>query len=376
MTIEQINQATVEELETRIAEIRVEMNAEDTDLDALSAEVDAIEQRHAAIRSQAEQRRNLTRRIAGGEGEVIRTFEAVEGQTMNQEAMYRSAFWKNLAGMELDKEERAAFTHTTVNTGAVLPKETISMIWNMLEKQHAILGDITMYRTGTVIEIVKHTAVTAGAAASVNEGNANTDENNTFVKITLSGKDYSKHVDISYALGMMSVEALEAYVVKEISDQLADAISADVVAKIKESMVVGNKIESAGAKALTFKEVAAAFGKIKRANDVVVYATRATFYNYVVGMVDESKRPIFQQTAQEGANGILLGARVKFEDAVPDNEILIGDPKKVSFNMVQDIMIESDRDIKKHVTTYSGYARGEGDLVDTEAFALLTVKQA
>ena len=36
-------------------------------------------------------------------------------------------------------------------------------------------------------------------------------------------------------------------------------------------------------------------------------------------------------------------------------------------------MIESDKDIKKHVTTYSGYARGEGALISPKSFAELTV---
>ena len=58
----------------------------------------------------------------------------------------------------------------------------------------------------------------------------------------------------------------------------------------------------------------------------------------------------------------------------PD-ELLIGDAKKVVYNMVQDIMIESDRDIKKHVTTHSGYARGSGALIAPKAFAKLTVTQ-
>ena len=37
-------------------------------------------------------------------------------------------------------------------------------------------------------------------------------------------------------------------------------------------------------------------------------------------------------------------------------------------------MIEQDKDIKKHVYTYSGYARGEGALIDDLAFAELTIK--
>ena len=36
-------------------------------------------------------------------------------------------------------------------------------------------------------------------------------------------------------------------------------------------------------------------------------------------------------------------------------------------------MIETDRDIKKHVITYAGYARAEFKLVAAKAFATLTV---
>ena len=63
------------------------------------------------------------------------------------------------------------------------------------------------------------------------------------------------------------------------------------------------------------------------------------------------------------------------EDAVADNKILVGDPKKVVFNMIEDIMLEKEKDIKNHVYTYSGYARGEGALIDDKAFAELTVTE-
>ena len=38
-----------------------------------------------------------------------------------------------------------------------------------------------------------------------------------------------------------------------------------------------------------------------------------------------------------------------------------------------DILLETDRDIKKHVITHSGYACGEFCLVDDKAAVLLTV---
>ena len=85
------------------------------------------------------------------------------------------------------------------------------------------------------------------------------------------------------------------------------------------------------------------------------------------------KKPTAQQTANEGVRGYLLGAPVKVEDAITDDLIWIGDPKQVVGNMVQDIMVESDKDIKKHVITYSGYARFQCALLAPKAAAKLDV---
>ena len=276
----------------------------------------------------------------------------------------------------MTKEERAAFVHMTTNTSAVLPTTMLNQIWDLVSKQHSIMGDVTIYRTGTILEVVKHTAIAQGTAKSVAENTANDDEQNTFVKVTLSGKDFSKHVDISYAMERMSIDALEQYLVSEISASLGDAMSSDVITQIGTDMESDNKIESAAAQTLTFAEIAKLFGMLKRVGSVSVYATRATIYNYLVGMVDTTGRPIFQPSAQAGQEGTLLGAAIKVEDAVADDVLLIGDGSKVVYNMVQDIMIENDRDIKKHVVTYSGYARGSGALIDPLAFAQMTIKAA
>ena len=289
---------------------------------------------------------------------------------------YRTAWLKNMNGEELTVEERAAYTATTVNTSAVMPTTMLNQIWSLIEEQHPILGDVTVYRTGTIIDVVKHTAIAAGDAATVAENTAGTDENNTFAKVTLSGKDFTKTVKVSYALGKMSIDALEGYLINEISDRLGAAIADDIVTQIGTDMTGGNKVTSAAVKKTTYKELASVFAKLKRAKNVVVYATRATIYNYLVSLCDTSERPIFQLNAQEGAEGYLLGAKVKVEDSVADNKLLIGDPSKYVENMVQDIMIEQAKDIEKHVHVYSGYARCSGALIDPDAFAELDVKQA
>ena len=136
---------------------------------------------------------------------------------------YRSAFFKNLMGRDMNARERAAFVHTTANTSAVLPTETLNEIWDLVTGQHAIMGDIRILQSGTTIEVIKHTAVTQGNATTVNENAANQDETNTFVKVTLAGKDFSKHIDVTYALERMSVEAFESYIVNEIAALGGDA---------------------------------------------------------------------------------------------------------------------------------------------------------
>jgi len=288
---------------------------------------------------------------------------------------YRSAFLNSLVGKELSVEERAAFVHTTLNTTAPLPTTMLNEIWDMVSKQHAIMGDITIYRTGTILEVIKHTAIVAGAAKVTLQGVANDDEQNTFVKVALSGKDFSKHVEISYAMAAMSVDSLEQYLISEIAANLGEALADDTITTIKAGIAVGSKVNTIGVKVVTYKELAALFGKLKKVNSIVAYVNNASLYNYLVAMEDTTGRPIFQPSVQAGAQGVVIGAQVKIEESLADHEILVGDPKKVICNMVQDILIEQDKNIKTHTNVYAGYARAESVLMNDTSFALLTVKQ-
>lgn len=372
----EIKEMRKEEIEVRMAEISKELDGESISeerLSELESEVRALKEQKEVLLGIEERRKTMKEMTKDG-GTVVRAFKDDDAEERKYDSMsdeYRRAFLKSLTGEELTREERAAFVHTTQSTPNVMPKTMLNSIWSLVEEQHSIMGDITKYTTGTVIEVVKHTEVKAGDAKAVAENAANDDEENTFVKVTLSGKDFSKSVDISYAMERMSIDALEQYLVKEISDRMGAVMAKDVVSQIEADMEGANKLETASA--LTFADVAKLFGKLKRVSNVKVYLTRSTLYNHLVGMLDTNGRPIFQPSAQAGVEGVILGAEIKIEDSVSDGKILVGDAKKVVYNMVQDIMIESDKDIKKHVTTYSGYARGEGALIDPCAFSEITI---
>lgn len=371
----------LQEIEARLAAIRTELESEGADIDALEREVNDLKDERKKLLDAAEKRSKIISDITGGAGTPIpgiispKEERKMEVYTVASKE-YRSAFLKNLVGAELSVEERAAFTHTTANTTAPLPTTMLNEIWDLVSKKHVIMGDIKTYRTGTILEVVKHTAIVQGKAKNVAEGVANDDEQNTMVKVTLSGKDFSKHVIISYAMAAMSIDALEAYLITEIANSIGEALADDTIATIKAGIAAGNKVSSTGVKFVTHKELAALFGKLKNISSIVVYVNNASLYNYLVSMEDTTGRPIFQPTMQAGAQGILIGAQVKIEESVADHEILVGDPQMVVCNMVQDILIEQDRDIKTHTNVFAGYARAESALLNDTSFALLTVKQA
>lgn len=306
-------------------------------------------------------------------------FTEKENTEMKTDALYKQAFFNTLLGKELTPEQKNAFVHTTGLPDAKslpIPTETLNEIWSLISEEHAITKDIRKIFSKAVIEIPKHTTVVAGAATTVNEGAANADEQNTFTSVTLSGKDFSKTIDISYAALSMTIEAFEAYLKSEIAEGISGALADDVFAQIDTDIAAANKLETAAVGTMTYADIAGAFAKLKGVTNskVAVYATRATVYNHLATLEDTEGHLIFQPNANAEIQGYLLGAPVKFDDSVAANRLYIGDATKIPYNVVQDIMVEQDRNIKTHVVTYSGYARMQGALVIPTAFARLTVK--
>lgn len=380
---------TLEQILARLGEIRsklAEGNLTDEQIVELRKEISSLEAQKAAL--EAMQTRNaIAQGLATGavQPEKVIPMSAASALEARKEFKvdsneYRTAWCKEMLGLPMSEEERTAFVHTTGTTsgqtaGYTVPTTLLNTIWDLIEEKHSILGDITIYRTGTILEVAKRTAIAAGDAATVSEGAApSDDENNTFAKVTLSGKDFAKTVEISYALGIMSIDGFEQFITNEIADRLGAALAAEVITQIgTDYYSTGNDLDVATSGKVVWSDIAGAFAVLKNATNVTVYASQATIYKYIVGMVDSTGRPIFQQTANEGVRGYLLGAPVKVEDAIADDLIWIGDPKQVVGNMVQDIMVESDKDIKKHVNIFSGYARFQCSLLAPKAFAKLDV---
>ena len=384
-----LTEMNAEQLEARLAELTEETSVEKRDAldeDALEARVVEMESIKAELESRkqaaAEEARKAAE-MAQKTGEpIIKEERKMKYNVSSPE--YRSAFLKTLKGVELNQEEREAYVATTGDTtannhgvGLLVPTTMLDRIWSLIEEQHAILGDITLYRTNTYLSIPVHTAIAQGDATAVSENAANDDEINNFMTVTLHGRDYSKTVKISYAMAQMSIDALEAYLTNEIASRLGAAMARDTIAGILTDYHTTDNTVVALNNALTYGDVAKAFGALKNANgSAVVYGTNKTIYNRLATLEDTEGHLIFQPDANAGIQGRLLGAPVKVEDGLADDVLLIGYPKNVVGNVVQDIMVETDRDISKHVIIYSGYARYESKLIAPKSFSKLSVTSA
>lgn len=381
----------LEQILKRMNEIETEMKRDGADIDALNKEMDTLIAERKRLDSEAsneQKRQALLEKIANQNvGVKIRSFinedeknsvKSVEAYLESDE--YRSAFVKEILGYEMNDEERKAFdavqrafVHTTENTSAVVPKNLQNAIYSQMEESHPILSDVTILRTGTVMTFVKHTTIDAGDAKNVAEGVANDDEQNTFVNVEITGQDISKHVDYSYRLGKMAIPAFETYLIKEIGDRIGSQWTKNIIAQIKKDLHADNKITVATTGTLALTDVTKALGKTKGVTRLVVYANNTTYYNNIVTLKGAEGQQAYIPNYADGLSGALLGNGIKQEDALADGEILILDPSKYMENVVQDLLIERDKDIKKHVHTISGIVISGGTMLNDKAGALITV---
>ena len=365
--------ARIDEINARLAAIDGEIDAAEGEaLTNLENEVAQLTAERSQIMEAIQTRQKLRASIAAGNvsGQIIEPKE--EGNPMEERKFtleseeYRSAFLRNLRGEEMSEVESRAFTFLTTNTTAPLPTVMQNRVIDLIGEAHPIVADVYTLRSGTSISIPVGKSINADAGATAEGEDAN-DLNIVFDNVDLSGEDFTANIEMSYKMMYMAIPAFEDYLVTKISERLGAVLASGIVDKIKAQMAAGNKITG-----MDYAGVCTGFGALKRVGAVVVYGTRAAVYNKLVGMVDSNKRPIFQQAITAEAAGHLLGGTIKFEDALGDTELLIGDPKKFMQNEVAPITIESDKDLKKHKVIISGYTCQEGTLTDDKAFALVS----
>lgn len=237
MSIDDIKTMTAEELDARVGEIRaaIASNDETADFDAMNAELDAIEERRAAIQAEREeaQRKADLQAVLNGAGKETGITPTEDKAKMNNEirnsAAYISAY-ANYIKTGKDEECRALLTENATNGTVPVPEFVYEIVKNAWENEGIMSRVSKSYLKGNL----KVTFEVDGDAAAIhNEGaEAPTQENLILGVVDLTPVSIKKWIKISDELVDMGGEAFLRYIYDELTYRIAKKAADTLVSKI------------------------------------------------------------------------------------------------------------------------------------------------
>jgi HK97 family phage major capsid protein len=317
---------------------------------------------------------------------------------------YRTAFAKNMMGLQLTDDESAVFdrinagfrnsTQTAAVNTVLVPESVRDGIWKEIGEAHPIIADMAMTFVKGDLTIIKETT-SGNDAAWYDEATEITSDDTGFGELNLTGCELSKAITISWKLKKMSVDAFLAYITTKIAEKMGNALAKGVVEGLgkpsgadtfkpqplgiavaleKESSTPQIITYNDSTDALTYDKLTDAMAVIKSgySGGAAIYAKNTVIWGKLAKLKDGDNRPLFIQDVTSGGVGRIFGLVVKEEDGVSDGEILIGNVAKgYVANANENITMYFEDHVKARTTDYMGYAIIDGSVLTTKAFALI-----
>lgn len=306
------------------------------------------------------------------------TRENMAGDPENKEAVYRVAFFKRLQGKELSPEELTAYSSGASSAGAVIPTQTAEEIITKLKERAPLLQEITLLQVqGNVTFAVEGT----NNAAAIHTENASiTPAADTLVKVSLSGWEVTKLIQVSDTVKTMSINAFEEWLVDMLVESIADKISDMIINGTGTSQAKGiekantwgdtNSVSVAKAGSLTAANVQTLIGLLGGGYDANAkfIMSKKTLYTDFMPLQDNSKNDI---VTREGRSYYVYGYPVLIDSRVTEHEAYLGDLKKYVANLAESVNVKADFDIDTNSNKYLGVAIFDGAPALGEAFVKL-----
>ena len=335
----------MDELEERKSAIATETEEADAEtLDALNAELEAIEERTKALNLEMEESRKNAEAVANGAGKTIETRKDEHKMTdmeIRNSHEYIEAFAKYIKTGDAT-ECRTLFSDNTQNGTVPVPSFVADIVAKRLEDSEILRRVRRMEAAGNVKVGFE---ISAPAAAQLSEGHeAITEEALTLGIVNLVPKTYKKFVQISdEALDSMSGEAYLSYIYDEVARGIIKAEENAVVAAILAAP------QTATASAPAVAKTGTAAGSIddfvqarallsSAASDLVIICTPAQYASY---------RGL--QMSASYAVDPFDGLDVLFSDAA--TAPIIGDLSGVMMNLPKGSAVEFKYDDKTLMTS-------------------------
>lgn len=345
MTREEIMTLDFEGVESRASQIVVELADADAEgIEALNAELEAIEERKTVLNAELEEKRAAVKAVAEGAGTVIEERKE-EVKMTNAEIRnsheYIEAFAKYIKTGDAT-ECRTLFTDNTQNGTVAVPTFVADIVAKRLEAS-PILSRVRRMEAGGNVKVGFE--ISAPAAAQLSEGHeAITEEALTLGIVNLVPKTYKKFVQISdEALDSMSGEAYLSYIYDEVARGIIKAEENAVVAAILAAP------QTATASAPAVAKTGSAAGAIddfvqarallsSAAEDLVIICTPAQYASYRA----------LQMSASYAVDPF-DGLEVLFNDTV--TAPIVGDLNGVMMNLPKGSAVEFKYDDKTLMTS-------------------------
>ena len=239
----EINEMSMEDIETRSAELSNLLNDENADLDAITNEVEELEQRKAQIIADAETRKALIEEVV--DSETVETIEKEEvRKTMTVEELRNSKEYINAYAEYLKGDEKELRALLSENASGVVPVPTMvyDLVKNAWEREGIMARVRKAYMKGNLkvgFEISADGAVvhTEGAAAP-------TEEKLVLGIVEMVPASIKKWISISDEVMDLRGEAFLNYIYDELTYQIAKKAADELIAKIKACGTVSTNTPS------------------------------------------------------------------------------------------------------------------------------------
>ena len=383
-----------------------EYNAKKAEVEALDQKWEGICQRQADVNALADSQKTINIQALAGvelnDEEVTATVNlAPKGLTDAQKFgsdsdLYMNAFAKTLKGERLTQAEAEcfemvnAYTHTTQNTGVVVPETFAQGIWDVVEADYPLWADVSKTYVKGNASIIKSTSSTD--AAWYDESTATADGTEGFGVLELTGCELARAITVTYKLKEMAIADFIPFIQRKLAEKMGAGLGYGV-SRGKGKPGVGDsfKPEPLGiitallaetgtpqvatytSGSLAYSDLTGQRALIKRGSSrLAYYANPATIWGELANVVDENGRPIMVADPVAGGVMRMFGIQVKADDSLLDGQILLGNASQgYAANVNKDITLETENHAKARTTDYCGYAIVDGGVLATDMFALL-----
>ncbi|WP_342510573.1 phage major capsid protein [Sporosarcina sp. FSL K6-1522] len=394
----------MESITAMIGESKVdEANAKMKEVEELDAKFETITLANANLKALQDNKivTDLENKGVSIDGGVqVATIEPTNALT--EEKIYENAWAKQMMGQKIEGDELEvfdavnkkfdnAYTHTTGNTGVLIPETVVAGIWSRAEEMYPLFADAQKFNVRGTLKIAKHSSIDEGDAAWYPEDTETADEKNTFGELILDGHELSKAVTVSWKLKAMAVTDFIPYIINELGERVGVALgkaaasgngttgphgveTALLAESLKPQVVTYDPSKAADPVPLTFKMITEAISKVHSSYlpGAKFYTNNATIWTVLANLVDTTGRPYFIPDPTGQTVGRMLGFQVEADAGITAGHIVFGNANKgLIFNTNEPFSVVTEDHAKARTTDYVAYAVVDGDVLDTKAFALI-----